>query len=366
MKNLTNARSSILTDRYGDIFEYSLNGMLMIDSKGTIVLINKKIENIFGYKKKDLIEKPIETLVPDEIRKLHPSYIQSYMSNPETRYMGVGRDLYGQHKNGSKINLEIGLRPVYVENEIFVISSVTDVSYRRDIEEQISEKTNELEEFAYRISHDLKAPLLSISGLADCINDDFHDKNYGEVVENTNKIKSLASNLYTMVEKILILTKADLKNEAYDFYEFENYIEVAKQKFLKITQDKKVNITSQFNHKKDFFIEPTRMTQILDNLVNNAIKYSNDKHIKKIVEIHTKNDSNNFYIQVKDNGIGISSDKKDKVFSMFSRFHKDSAGGTGLGLYMAKKLVKKMKGEITYDSNSKGTVFKLKFPLHPK
>ncbi|MCY4524083.1 MAG: PAS domain-containing sensor histidine kinase [Halobacteriovoraceae bacterium] len=366
LKSTFNFLHSLFEDRYKDIITYSLSGMIVITPEGRIITVNKIIEDIFGYKKKELIGMPIEILVPDEIKEIHPGHVQFYISNPEVRYMGIGRDLYGKHKNGSKVWVEVGLRPVYLNNHMFVISSVTDISYRKKIEEQIREKTNELEEFAYRISHDLKAPLLSVYGLADCITEDLNDKNYSDVAENAKKIKSLTHNLQTMVRKILILTKADLKNEEYKSFDFENYISLAKQKFLKIAKDKKVKIESHFGHEKDLLIQPIRMSQILDNIVSNAIKYSCDERKRKFVKIYTKNDSNDFHIKIEDNGIGIAEEKKDEVFSMFSRFHKDSASGTGLGLYMVQKLVKKMNGEIKLDSSGKGSVFNLKFSLDPK
>ena len=125
----------------------SPSGMVIIDSERTIILLNKKIEEIFGYERDELIGHKIEMLVPDDFKKHHPKFVESYVQKPESRSMGIGRELFGKHKSGRLFPVEIGLQPVYANTGMTVISSIVDITYRKDAEAEIKRKSEELEEF---------------------------------------------------------------------------------------------------------------------------------------------------------------------------------------------------------------------------
>ncbi len=109
----------------------------MIDRSGTIVLVNTQIERLFQYQREELLGKAIELLVPSAFREKHPDYRDSFFSEPKTRAMGVGRDLFGLRKDGMQIPVEIGLNPLVSEGETFVLASVVDISERKRSEERL-------------------------------------------------------------------------------------------------------------------------------------------------------------------------------------------------------------------------------------
>lgn len=132
-------------EKFRDAFAAAPNGMLMVDSKGMIVLVNRQIEEMFLYHRKDLIGQQIEMLVPDALRAHHPKFVESYVANPEPRAMGVGRELYGQRKDKSMLPVEVGIRPVVTEDGVLVISSVVDITERVKTQAELQEKHEELE-----------------------------------------------------------------------------------------------------------------------------------------------------------------------------------------------------------------------------
>lgn len=350
-------------DRFKAAVDAAPNGMLMINEKGMIELSNRKTEEIFGYDRNELIGSPIETLVPEDFRAPHPTLVKSYIAKPEPRSMGIGRELFGRHKSGELIPVEIGLQPIYSGDDIFVISSIVDISERKEAEKEIQEKSEEIKEFSYRTSHDLRSPLLSIGSLADYIIEDIKDAKLDDASESAKKVKNLTTKLNTLIEDILVLTKTDLNNEERSYFSFEEYLNDAQEKFDFILKESNVKILQSFLHKKELLTQKTRLIQVLDNLISNAIKYSEKGKKESYVRINTFNDSKRFYIQIEDNGIGIPEDKHGEVFSMFKRFHDGGVQGSGLGLYMIKKHMQKLDGEISFESNSEGTVFYLKFSL---
>jgi PAS domain S-box-containing protein len=112
--------------------------MIMVDSAGKIVLVNSQVERLFGYDRTEILGQSIEILVPDAVREKHPEYRNSFFQKPTTRSMGAGRDLYGRTKDGQLVPVEIGLNPLAVGKEKFVLASVVDITERKRAEERLT------------------------------------------------------------------------------------------------------------------------------------------------------------------------------------------------------------------------------------
>jgi signal transduction histidine kinase len=228
---------------------------------------------------------------------------------------------------------------------------------------EILERNQELQEFSYRASHDLKAPLVSIAGLSEMAIEDCKNKNFDLAVKNMDQINSLSRRLKTFVDDILSLTKSEHLQSEHGVFSFQKCLENIQNKLEVFKTEASVKIVPAWNHQRELSIQPVRLNQILENLISNAMKYADIKKPEKIVNITTYNDESFFYITVSDNGIGIPKAYFDRVFQMFSRFHNDTIPGSGLGLYLVKKHVDKLKGTISFESSSLGTSFFIKLPL---
>ena len=120
--------------------ESSPNGMLMVDERGTILLVNRQIEHLFGYERAELIGQPVEMLVPQRIRSQHAGDRDEFFAHSELRAMGKGRDLYGMRKDGQEFRLEIGLNPVRTRGGMRVLASVVDISERKRAEQTLQKE----------------------------------------------------------------------------------------------------------------------------------------------------------------------------------------------------------------------------------
>ncbi len=123
-------------ERFRQAVESAPSGMIMIDSQGRIILTNKAISQLFGYSPDELIGTSIEQLVPHRFRSKHPAQRSQFFANPHPRKMGAGRDLFGLHKNGTEVPVEIGLNPFKTEDGSFVLASVIDITARKLEEER--------------------------------------------------------------------------------------------------------------------------------------------------------------------------------------------------------------------------------------
>lgn len=118
------------------VVESAPNAMVMIDRDGRIILINAQTEKLFGYMRDELLGQPVELLVPKRFRSQHPEYRTSFLANPAARAMGVGRDLFGQRKDGSEFPVEIGLTPIESDEGLLVLSAIVDITERKRAEQK--------------------------------------------------------------------------------------------------------------------------------------------------------------------------------------------------------------------------------------
>ncbi len=116
--------------------ESSPNGVMLVDQHGTIRLVNREIERLFGYPRAELLGQPIDLLVPTALRAGHPDLRASFLDNPRPRPVATGRDLSGRRRDGSEIPVEIALNPVHAEDGIFVLAIVIDISERKKADEE--------------------------------------------------------------------------------------------------------------------------------------------------------------------------------------------------------------------------------------
>ncbi|MDD0854019.1 PAS domain S-box protein [Halobacteriovorax sp. GB3] len=353
-------------NKFKNVVEAAPNAIVMIDEFGKISLVNKQCEELFQYSSKELLGESIEKLVPNNIRDKHPTYVSRYVKNPETRAMGSGRDLFGQKKDGTLFPVEVGLRPFYHKGKVSVISSIVDISERVKDKNKILERNEELQQFSYRASHDLRAPLNTISSLAQFIESDVADGNFDEIITNSKKIVSVSKALNTYVSDILNLTKSENEIVPNEEINLKTSLVEIEEKLSLISRDSNVEIVKQLNHSEKLVAQKTRVLQVLENLISNAIKYCDPNKEQRFVKVTTFNDDMSFYINIEDNGLGIPETNHEKVFAMFARFHKDYSEGTGLGLYLVKKHIEKLNGSIRFKSSGDGTVFYLKFPNSTK
>lgn len=116
------------------VLDASPIAIVLVDRKGCIQFLNASTEQLFGYSREELLNECIEILIPNQFREKHPGLRDSYFVSPSARQMGIGRDLYGQHRNGTLIPVEIGLNPLRTDQGFQVIAAIADISERKRAE----------------------------------------------------------------------------------------------------------------------------------------------------------------------------------------------------------------------------------------
>jgi len=121
--------------RFRGLFESAPDAIVIVNEKGCIVLVNAQAELWFGYARAELLNQPVELLIPEHLRIDHQGYRQAYTNNPVVRPMGVACDLYGRRKDGSELPIEVTLSPLEIGRDLFIISIIRDITARKRAEQ---------------------------------------------------------------------------------------------------------------------------------------------------------------------------------------------------------------------------------------
>ena len=233
--------------------------------------------------------------------------------------------------------------------------------------EKLRQYEIEKEEFSSMISHELKTPLTPIRGYCEIILGMLKDKKEDqEVIDCINKIDFNASLLENFISDLLDAQKLDMKKMNFSYADvcYDDFLNDLKKDYEQKIKSKKIKfwITNRVNDTHN--TDPTRLRQILDNLLNNSIDFVPDTGGE--INLSVKDDSDKILFCVKDNGVGIPKNKHSKLFKKF--FQADTSlarkhGGTGLGLVICKGLVEGLKGRIWFESEfGKGSQFYFSLP----
>src|SRR5690606_20881420 len=125
------------------VIEAAPNAMLMVNDDGLITLVNMQFENLFGYNRDEMLDQPIETLIPMRFRHAHVGFRKRFISQPGARPMGAGQELFGLRRDGSEVPIEIGLNPIHTPDGTFVLASVVDISERKRLLERELQRASE-------------------------------------------------------------------------------------------------------------------------------------------------------------------------------------------------------------------------------
>ena len=261
-------------------------------------------------------------------------------------------------KNGNvrfMLNNNIGI----VENGFLVRTwgVQTDITERKRTERELLETNQELDTFFYKASHDLKGPLASVMGIVNLarleMQNELIDKYFGMI---ETSVKRLDRTLMDLIE----LARTRKGSSKLSEINLKSIIEEIMNSLKHVPDFNRINFEIKVDHKLEIVADKVLIHSVFQNLIHNAINYCN--HQSPWVKISVVSKNNGIEFEVADNGKGIPDQIKSRVFEMFYRGHPDSTG-SGLGLFIVKNALEKMKGSINLESTLEhGTIFTVFIP----
>jgi len=399
------------------------DAVVVIDDHGKMQMVNEAVETMLGYTPKELIGENVSKLMPPPHQANHDQYIENHQKTGKAKIIGIGREVIAVRKDGKKVPVRLNISELNLDGQHFYVGMLHDLTKQRSIDEHISkvntgleeelqERNQELQEtvrqltkskldleheilerrlaeeklklaqeeiqkaldkerelnelksrFISTASHEFRTPLSSILSSASLIERYTTTETNDKRNKHINRIKSSVQNLTQILNDFLSLSKLEegRVEQKKHIFDLCSVIEAVKEE---VSVSAKKGQTIHYNHEGEVSVIYSNLQSIknvLINLCSNAIKYSGEG---KDIYITSKIKETEIEISVIDEGIGIPEHQKHFMFERF--FRADNATniqGTGLGLYIVKKYLENLDGEITFESKlGEGTTFTFSFP----
>ncbi|CAG5069375.1 Adaptive-response sensory-kinase SasA [Dyadobacter sp. CECT 9623] len=392
------------------LFKHATEGIVVVDKSASIVMLNPKARELFGYHDQELIGKKIETLIPQRYSKNHVGYRDTYLEMPRARGMGHMMDLFARRRDGSEFPVEVSLSPFKTSDGEFVVSFVIDITERKkqenriieanleiqklnaELEERVEQRTRELalaiqrveqsqeeviralkkerelnnmkSQFVTIASHEFRTPLATILSSASLIGRYPKTEDEEKRQKHVQRIKSTVANLTEILNDFLSIGKLE-EGRVKSIPVQTNLREFSQNLIEEIRNQCKEGQIIYFDYKgaEEVWLDKQLLRNVLFNLLSNAIKYS---EAGKSIYLRIKTGEQSIDIQVEDQGIGIPQTDQLHIFDRF--FRAQNAGntqGTGLGLNIVQNYMDLMGGKVDFTSDTgKGTIFNLFLPNH--
>lgn len=363
-------------DRFRQLVELAPDAMLGVAVDGRIVWVNARTERLFGWERKDLLERPVELLLPDALRTAHARHRATFSKDPRTRPMGVGLDLSARRKDGSTFPAEISLVPLDTPDGLVVTAVVRDLTERRRdeaerlrlvrerAEAEIASRTKD--QFLATLSHELRTPLQAILGWVRMLRSGSLDETVAaralETIERNARIQArLIDDLLDVSRIVSGKVQLDCR-----IVELPLVIDAAIDAVRATAYARRIRLHTLIDPAVGaVWGDPERLQQVVGNLVSNAVKFTPDGgKVEVRVEPGTGDTAR---IVVTDTGKGIDASLLDQVFERFAQGDRTGRlqGGLGLGLAIVRNLVELHGGTVNADSlgDQKGARFVVTLPL---
>jgi PAS domain S-box-containing protein len=361
------------TEKYfRGVLERAPDGLLVVDADGTISMANAQCERLFGYTRDELIGNKVEMLVPDEVRTQHPDLRASFHRAPTTRSMGAKAELHARRKDGSLIPVDIGLSPLPGRDgaDIQVAVSIRDITERKQGEIELKAAKQKAEEatrmksmFLANMSHEIRTPMNAIIGLSHLALKTTLSAKQRDYI---SKVHNAGTSLLAIINDILDFSKIEAGKLDIETTEFrlDDIISSVTTVTGQKATDKGLELLAHVapGIPQSLLGDPLRLGQILTNLINNAVKFTERGEICVNAEMlqHT-GEKCQLKFSVRDTGIGMTKEQAAKLFQPFTQADMSTTrkyGGTGLGLTVCRRLVELMGGQIWLNSEpGVGTTF---------
>lgn len=353
--------------------EASPSAIVMTNQQGKIVLVNAQAESLFGYLRDELIDQPVEILVPERFRASHPAHRAEFCAASQPRAMGAGRDLFARRKDGTERLVEIGLAPIHTQEGILALTAILDITERRRAELELREqqlnlvhmsRVSTMGELAASLAHELNQPLTAILSNAQAAQR-FLAANPTDLEEVREILKDIVQD-NSRAGEVIHRMRALVKKGELDIMPLD-LAALIRDVVLLVRSDATLH-NIHVSLEVDTHLPPVRgdkvqLQQVTLNLLLNAFDAMHDcPPDKREIHVRAARDGGRMVeITVADHGAGLTIDKLEKIFQPFYTTKHD---GLGLGLSISRSIIEAHGGRLWADNNpDRGATFYFTLPV---
>lgn len=362
-------RRRLADERFRLLLESAPDAMVIVNAEGVIEIVNERCESMFGYSRSELVGQAVEIFVPEAARDAHIAQRLGYVTEAEPKPMGAGRELFGLRSDGSEFPVEISLSPLSTPEGLLVSAAIRDISDRLAVQRQLqalndalarrvddrtaelarradelARSNQELEQFAYVVSHDLKSPMRGISSLSEWLLEDQAERLDEEGREQLTLLNERTARMYKLIDGVLEYSRAATKPVPADTLD-ANALVLDVIDALAIPEEIEVEVEAL----PTVEYPRVQLAQVFHNLIDNAVKYMGSATGK--IQITGKTVRDHVEFRIEDTGVGIAPEHHERIFRIFQTLGTRSNEQVGgLGLAIVQKIVERNGGRIYLES----------------
>ncbi len=339
-----------LPDRMMDIqaiIEHAPTAMLLTDHQGNILMVNEQTEMVFGYMRSELIGKQVEMLVPSSVRGHHPSLVESFFRNPRVTQLGEGRELFGLHKDGHEIPVEIGLTPLVLHDEHAVLACIVNQTIQKQRrEKELAELSQVLSlgEVVGGLAHELNTPIQRIVTWAGVLElEDSPDQRRETTKRIVLAAKEVGGIIHQLRDTVIHRETADQPLNLNDV--IRDTVTFMHREVTGV----RVNLADDLPQVSG---DPIQLQLVVSNLIRNAYQAGGP------VTITTCARNGQVACWVDDCGPGVIEPSK----RLFDSFYTTKPDGLGMGLTITQAIIRRFGGRISALNTEQGARFEFTLP----
>lgn len=350
---------TVPAERFASLFQASQDAIVQADGDGRIVDVNPATGEMFGYDPEELAGEPLTKLMPERYRDQHREGLNRYLKTGKARVIGETVELQGRRKDGTEFPIELTIDTWTAEDDRYFSGIIRDVTDRKETQNQLEQSLQTWEEFGYAISHDLQEPLRSIKGHLQLV-DQRLDEVDDEISESIDHAMSGADRLSILIEGLLDYARVQTRGAEFETVELEAVVHDVRQDLEHLLDEEDARVETE-DPLPAVHGDAAQIRQLLQNLVENAVKYSGDEPARVRV-MGSPVGGGQVELRVHDEGVGVAPEDQENIFRM-SYQAEPEAPGSGIGLALCERIVNRHGGSIGVDSApGEGTTFKITLP----
>jgi len=365
------------------VIDTAMDAVVSMDRLGLVIGWNAQAEATFGWSTPEALGRPLhELILPDELRAQHLRGLVHYLDTGETSVLGRRLEVPAVRKDGARITVELAIAPVQTTEGVLFSGFLRDITEKKRAADELEEARRAAEsanraksEFLANMSHEIRTPLTAILGYAELLRDDGDLARAPEQrLETIDTIQGAGRHLLTIINDILDLSKIEAGKMTVEAVEtpLAAVLNEVVGLMLPRAAEKGVTLAARLETPlpERVMSDPTRVRQILVNLVGNAVKFTDTGGIRVSARAESGDGGERLVVEVDDTGPGLTPAQAARIFSSFrqgdasvTRRH----GGTGLGLAISQRLAQLLGGTVLLQRTEpgKGSCFRLELPLVP-
>lgn len=373
------ALGSVSDARWASILNTAVDGIIVIDEQGRIMIFNRACERMFGFAAEEVVGRNVSLLMPPEHATTHDAYIEGYKRTGHRKIIGIGREVRARHRDGTLFPIDLSVGEAQTPDGRQFVGILRDLTSRKDAERRLNElqadlirlaRVSALDEMGSALAHELNQPLTAIMLYLQAVGREFsRAKEMGHTPEADaradailEKARREAQRAGSIIQRIrsLVEKRAPERREV----DLNAIVDDAVDLTI-IGQDRNVTIVRDYQAGlPTLHADPVQIQQVVVNLVRNAYEAIKGRKAGRIV-VSTSLDDRHLLFAIEDSGPGIP---REVLTDLFQAFKTGKRSGMGLGLAISRTIAQNHGGDLSVDpgGDGRGARFVVRLPLRPQ